>query len=53
MNGLANAVSATGPTPDLAPTYESFHHAAELLRRLQVDGAIAAEMDNDGENILI
>jgi hypothetical protein len=53
MNGLGNAVSATGPTPDIAPSYQSFHHAAELFRQLQVDGAIEADMDKDGETILL
>jgi hypothetical protein len=53
MNGLGNAISATGPTPDLAPSYENFHHAAELLRRLQVEGAIEADLDKDGETVLL
>jgi hypothetical protein len=53
MNGLGNAISATGPTPDMAPVYENFHLAADLLRRLQVDGAIDAEMDRDGETVLL
>jgi len=40
MNGLDNASSASGPTPELAPAYEDFRVAAGLLRRLQVQGAI-------------
>lgn len=53
MNGLGNAISATGPTPDTPPSYENFHRAAELFRRLQVDGAIEADLDKDGETVLL
>jgi hypothetical protein len=53
MNGLGNAISATGPTPDTPPLYEGFNQAAELLRRLQVDGAIEADLDQDGETVLL
>jgi hypothetical protein len=53
MNRLGNAISATGPTPEYAPSYEKFHRAAELLRRLQVDGAIDADLDKDGETVIL
>ena len=40
MNGLDNASAASGPTPSYVPEYESFREATELLRRLQVRGAV-------------
>ena len=38
MNGVKNAPSASGPTPDYVPTYEKFHRAAKIMRRLQKGG---------------
>jgi len=35
LNGLANAPTAAGPTPDNAPAYESFQTASRLLGELQ------------------
>ncbi|MBI3271807.1 MAG: hypothetical protein HYZ53_22640 [Planctomycetes bacterium] len=35
MNDVMNAPSASGPTPDLAPQYESFLTLAQTLRSLQ------------------
>lgn len=40
LNDLPNAPSAAGPTPTLAPRFEEFHHAARLLRELQVEGGL-------------
>ena len=36
INGVKNAPSASGPTPDYVPQYEEFREAAELLRKLQL-----------------
>ncbi len=38
MNGVKNAPSASGPTPDYVPTYEDFHRVAKIMRKLQIDG---------------
>lgn len=39
MNGLYNAPSASGPTPDLEPkNYEDFARALEIFRHLQREG---------------
>ncbi len=38
MNGVKNAPSASGPTPDYVPTYEDFHRVAKIMRKLQRDG---------------
>jgi len=38
LNGLPNAPSASGPTPDRVPVYEDFARAIRLLRALQVGG---------------
>jgi hypothetical protein len=40
MNGLANAPTASGPTPALAPDHEEFERATALLRALQLQGMI-------------
>ncbi|HUT61271.1 MAG TPA: hypothetical protein VNA25_25765, partial [Phycisphaerae bacterium] len=40
MNGLKNAPSASGPTPDYLPRYQEFVKAAKLLRALQVRGVL-------------
>lgn len=40
MNGLENAPTAAGPTPWVAPRYAKFRRVAELLRALQVKGAL-------------
>ncbi len=45
MNGVDNAPSASGPTPDYVPTYEDFHRAAKIMRTLQR----AALMDLGGD----
>ncbi|HPG24389.1 MAG: hypothetical protein H6748_15720 [Spirochaetaceae bacterium] len=40
-NGVANAPTASGPTPDLEPVYTDFLRASELLRVLQSRRQIA------------
>jgi hypothetical protein len=35
MNGVKNAPSASGPTPDYMPTYKDFHAIADIMRDLQ------------------
>ena len=40
MNGLPNAPTAAGPTPERAPQFREFAAAAGLLRRLQVEGVV-------------
>ncbi|NND54258.1 MAG: hypothetical protein HKN56_04725 [Gammaproteobacteria bacterium] len=41
INSIPNAVTASGPTPDIAPDYERFHELAVLLRNLQLTDDIA------------
>ena len=36
INGVKNAPSASGPTPDYVPEYEEFQEAVKLLRELQL-----------------
>lgn len=38
MNGLDNAPTASGPTPDYAPRYQDFARVTHLLRALQKKG---------------
>jgi hypothetical protein len=40
MNGLKNAPSASGPTPEREPEYREFLEAARALRALQVKGLV-------------
>ncbi len=53
MNGLYNAPSASGPTPDIEPKrHENFARALEIFRHLQREGVMEIgpniEMDKDG-----
>jgi hypothetical protein len=41
LNGLENAPSATGPTPQHVPQYKEFKAASELLRQLQIKRRLA------------
>ena len=52
VNNLRNAVGASGPTPDYVPTYESFQHMAQLLRKLQVAGLLEVELGADQSLVL-
>jgi hypothetical protein len=38
INGLPNAATASGPTPDVAPEYRRFHRLSRRLRELQLSG---------------
>jgi len=40
INGIPNAVTASGPTPDTAPEYRSFREVARLFRELQLTGHV-------------
>lgn len=48
LNGLPNAPSAAGPTPDYRPRYAEFHRLARLLRELQVAGYFTFRVDRTG-----
>lgn len=41
FNGLPNAPTASGPTPQLAPEFESFAEAMNLLQDLRASGAVS------------
>lgn len=49
INGLSNAVTASGPTPDIAPEYARFNRVAERLRELQLGGDLIAGYVQDDE----
>jgi hypothetical protein len=40
LNGVRNAPSASGPTPQEAPEFQNFLRAAKLLRELQIRNAV-------------
>ncbi len=40
INGVFNAPSASGPTPDYAPEYKKFHAFSQALRELQIIRAV-------------
>jgi hypothetical protein len=52
-NGVLNAPSASGPTPELAPEYEEFQQLAELLRRLQLRNQIVVTADSGARTIIM
>jgi len=41
INGIPNAVTASGPTPDTVPEFRRFHDVARLLRELQLGNDVA------------
>lgn len=47
MNGLENAVSASGPTPAESPTYEDFQKTASLFKRLNKAGVLTMIPDKE------
>jgi hypothetical protein len=49
INGIRNAPSAAGPTPDYVPRYEEFHRLSRLLRELQKGGALSVALRQAGE----
>ena len=54
LNGVPNAPTAAGPTPDNAPTYETFQEATRLLRSLQRRGDLelgSADDEQGGLNL--
>jgi hypothetical protein len=53
VNGLKNAISAAGPTPDLAPDFADFQRLARLLRQLQIAGLLEVEPAEDGKTLLL
>ncbi len=54
MNGLHNAPSASGPTPDYVPRYERFARCLVLLRELQKEKLIDLVRDEEtGEVVFL
>jgi len=51
VNGVLNAPTASGPTPDSAPEFEEFQRLAESLRALQLRYQIAVTADSGARNI--
>jgi len=52
-NTIPNAVSASGPTPDNAPEFDSFRELTDALRELQVKGLLLIALDTDGKTVLL
>lgn len=44
LNGVNNAPSASGPTPDEAPDFEEFHELASILRSMQRAGLLTLQV---------
>jgi len=49
VNGVPNAPSASGPTPDYVPKYERFQEVARCLRQLQLQGALDIYQEPSGD----
>ncbi len=52
MNGLANAPTASGPTPSAAPEYAQFSELSGLLRKLQQQKLLRMGYRQEGEKII-
>lgn len=50
MNGLSNALGASGPTPSYVPSYQDFRRTASLFRELQVRERLFVDAEGDGES---
>lgn len=50
INGIPNAPSASGPTPDREPIYQDFLRVSELLRILQIRRELALIQGTDEED---
>lgn len=46
MNWVSNAESASGPTPQYAPIYQSFKEGIEALQKLQIQGMVVIGIEN-------
>jgi hypothetical protein len=51
MNGLQNAPTASGPTPDTAPQYEGFLEATRLMRKLRMERLLEFEYETRRESL--
>ncbi|MFZ4619763.1 MAG: hypothetical protein ACOYNS_04330 [Bacteroidota bacterium] len=52
-NGVKNAVTASGPTPEFAPNYETFQKLIDAIRILQKDRLLQIEMEKDGQSFML
>jgi hypothetical protein len=50
INGVPNAVTASGPTPDAAPDYQRFNQVAKWMRELQLRDQVTIGFDAEGDN---
>jgi hypothetical protein len=50
INGIPNAVTASGPTPDTAPEFRRFNELARLLRELQLGNDVSIAFQAGAEN---
>ncbi len=51
LNGVPNAPSAAGPTPDYVPRYEEFARVGNVFRRIQVKGAMRLNAEVVDRNV--
>jgi len=52
LNGIPNAPTASGPTPEIVPEYQEFNTVSALIRRLQQQNAITLGI-SDKEKALV
>jgi len=52
VGGLRNAISAAGPTPDLAPRFEAFQQVARILRHFQRADELSLSLGDAGGVVL-
>lgn len=52
LHGHRNAISASGPTPELAPEFEEFQRTARALRHFQSSEMLSLRLDEGGGVVL-
>ncbi len=52
-NSVKNAVTASGPTPEIAPSYEPFQKLVDALKILHKDRLLQIEMEKDGQSFML
>jgi len=53
INGIPNAPTASGPTPEVVPQYKEFNTISVLIRRLQLQNIITLATSEQGKTLIL